>query len=325
MHKIERLMGIILSINKNKKITANELARQFEVDVRTIYRDIQALSELNIPVISGVGYDGGYSLPEDFFVPPVMFNKDEIFSLLLSKKVIYEIGIPGYTEHINSAFLKLEAAASNKLMDIFKDVDKRIKFGKKDKAFYTRDFKYFLIIKDGLEHSKKLKIKYLVTEINDTEEMIIRPYGLIYVEDVWVVVSYCEPSGYIKSLEINLIMDCEIVEEHFYTPDDFNIDNYYCSNHCIVKCKDGNDTMVKLRIKKSSYARIKDYIFFNDCEVIDDNQYYILNINSSNPESYVKIAFNFYDVVEIMEPLWLRNKFIEELENLNRRYAWNQI
>lgn len=320
LHKIERLMGIVLALNRNKKMTANELARKFEVDIRTIYRDIQALSELNIPVISGVGYDGGYSLPEDFFIPPVMFNKDELFSLLLSKKVIGETGIPGYSEYINSAFLKIETAASDKLLDAFHGIEKKVKFGKKDKTFYPHDFKYFTVIKDGLEHNQKIRIKYQNPENNDMMEIVICPYGLLYVDDVWMVVSFCEKTHIIESLEINLIRDAELIEEIFCMPLDFNLDDYYCSKHCIVKCKEQRTDIVKLKVDKASYNKIKDYIYFNDCEVIDDGQYNILPIRSSNPESYIKIAFKFYDKVEILEPLWLREAFLNELKRLCNIY-----
>ncbi|MDZ7542646.1 HTH domain-containing protein, partial [Clostridium perfringens] len=60
MQKIERIMAIILALKKNKKMIAKELADTFEVDIRTIYRDIQALSEMNIPIISYTGSEGGY-------------------------------------------------------------------------------------------------------------------------------------------------------------------------------------------------------------------------------------------------------------------------
>lgn len=87
MQKIERLMGIVLALNKNKKMTANQLARKFEVDIRTIYRVVWVEHTYRI----WGGPEGGYSVLNEYFIPPIMLNKDELFSLLLSKKAFEEL------------------------------------------------------------------------------------------------------------------------------------------------------------------------------------------------------------------------------------------
>ena len=76
-------MAIILSLHQKGKVTAKELSDKFEVNIRTIYIDIDALSQMNIPVVSHYGNEGGYSLLGDYFISPIVFNKDEMFSLLL--------------------------------------------------------------------------------------------------------------------------------------------------------------------------------------------------------------------------------------------------
>ncbi len=56
-------------------LRAEDLAAAFETSVRTIYRDIQALSEAGVPVIGAPGQ--GYSLMEGYFLPPVSFTVEE--------------------------------------------------------------------------------------------------------------------------------------------------------------------------------------------------------------------------------------------------------
>lgn len=64
MNKTDRLLAILLELQQRKVMRAEDLASLFEMSVRTIYRDIQALSEAGVPVIRP---RAGYSLMEGTF------------------------------------------------------------------------------------------------------------------------------------------------------------------------------------------------------------------------------------------------------------------
>lgn len=333
LHKIDRLMAIILALNKNNKMTAKELADKFEVGIRTIYRDIQALSEMNIPIVAQVGHEGGYYLLSEYFIPPVMFNKDEVFALLLSQKVIREIDIPGYSKYIESAFLKIEGVIGDKYKESLDSIKKRIKFEKRSKVICKKELKFFEIIKDALENNKKIKIRYFKSEILKNVEIIISPYGLILIDEEWRAVFSCEDNSTIEDIPINRINKAELIEETFTVPETFNIDKYYCENHCIIKCNKERLEYVKLKVNKKDYYHIKDYIFFKEdnCEnrnyisfyeddVDEKCPYYVLTIKTNNPLIYIPLAFRFYETIEILEPSWLRNKFKLEIEKLYKNY-----
>jgi len=68
MNRTDRLLAIVLELQAQGKRRAEDLAATFEVGKRTIYRDIQALCEAGVPVISTPGQ--GYSLVEGYFLPP---------------------------------------------------------------------------------------------------------------------------------------------------------------------------------------------------------------------------------------------------------------
>ena len=82
MVRSDRLLGILMQLQRHKQRRAEDLASTFEVSVRTIYRDIQALCETGVPVIAMTGQ--GYSLPDEFFLPPLNFTLEEAFMLILS-------------------------------------------------------------------------------------------------------------------------------------------------------------------------------------------------------------------------------------------------
>lgn len=83
MNRFDRALGILLLLRSGERWAAGDLAQRFEVSVRTIYRDVDALGMLGIPVVAEVGRNGGFRLAEGYFLPPVMFTQGEAISLLL--------------------------------------------------------------------------------------------------------------------------------------------------------------------------------------------------------------------------------------------------
>lgn len=69
MNRTDRLLAIVLELHAKRRRRAGDLAATFETSVRTIYRDIQALSEAGVPVVAVPGK--GYSLLDGYCLPPV--------------------------------------------------------------------------------------------------------------------------------------------------------------------------------------------------------------------------------------------------------------
>lgn len=67
MNKTDRMLAIVLELQRKGVVRAEDLASVFETSVRTIYRDIQALSEAGVPVVGATGQ--GYSLVKGYFAP----------------------------------------------------------------------------------------------------------------------------------------------------------------------------------------------------------------------------------------------------------------
>lgn len=86
MNRTDRLLALILELQRRGTATALELAQRFETSKRTIYRDMQALLEAGVPVISVPGR--GYSLSDDYFLPPLRFTVEEATLALLGLDVM---------------------------------------------------------------------------------------------------------------------------------------------------------------------------------------------------------------------------------------------
>src|SRR3954447_12996718 len=82
MNRIDRLLGYILTLQGGRRLPAAALAERFEVSRRTVYRDLVALAELGVPLVSTPGR--GYELAPGYHLPRVMLTALEASTLALA-------------------------------------------------------------------------------------------------------------------------------------------------------------------------------------------------------------------------------------------------
>lgn len=108
MNRTERLTAIVLLLQENP-YTATAIARYFEVSKRTILRDVQALSEMGIPVIAREGVGGGYALPDDYHLAPLPLSLQENFLLHLALRSITGLAALPFEAARASLLIKLRS------------------------------------------------------------------------------------------------------------------------------------------------------------------------------------------------------------------------
>ncbi|CAM4483787.1 MAG: YafY family protein [Paenibacillus macerans] len=80
--KLDRLLSITMALlGSRKRLTAEDLAERFEVSLRTVYRDIETLSQAGIPIISYPGPDGGYEIMPSYRLDKQMLTLEQLYSL----------------------------------------------------------------------------------------------------------------------------------------------------------------------------------------------------------------------------------------------------
>ena len=113
MNRMDRLLGIVLELQRRGNVRAEDLAAKFETSKRTIYRDVQALCETGVPVVAQAGI--GYSLIEGYFLPPLSFTSDEAAMLLLGGEFMAQNFDAQYRERAQSAVNKIEAVITDRV------------------------------------------------------------------------------------------------------------------------------------------------------------------------------------------------------------------
>ncbi len=82
--KVERLLGITMTLLSQRRVNAQTLADKFEVSLRTVYRDLETINAAGIPIVSYTGLDGGYEIMEQFRIDRQIVTFEDLQSILVA-------------------------------------------------------------------------------------------------------------------------------------------------------------------------------------------------------------------------------------------------
>ncbi len=128
MRRWDRLLGILLQLSGGVTVSAVVLAARFSVSLRTIYRDIEALSALGVPVFAQPGRNGGFKLLEGYLLPPIMFSEEEAVALMVGLSALRAVRSQPFADGLAVAEAKLLAAMPRRLRDTLADLSHLVGF-----------------------------------------------------------------------------------------------------------------------------------------------------------------------------------------------------
>ena len=100
--RLSRLTAILTQLQTKRLLTATALAAKFSVSVRTIYRDIRALEQAGVPIITEDGK--GYTLMEGYRVPPVMFTEAQANALITAEQLVLKNKDTSFIKEYSEAY-----------------------------------------------------------------------------------------------------------------------------------------------------------------------------------------------------------------------------
>ncbi len=197
-----RLFKILYYLLEKGQATAPELAEKFEVSVRTIYRDIDALSGAGIPIYAEAGRNGGIHLMNDFVLDKAVLSEEEKQEILVALQSI------NITKDSSSQTLQKLSAIFQLHSENWLEVDFS---GWGNKEF---DNEKFELLKSAVIHCRNIKI-YYAGSYEMISERIVQPLKLVYKSKAWYLKAFCTEKQDWRIFKLNRILDIEMLNEYF--------------------------------------------------------------------------------------------------------------
>ena len=284
-----RLFKIVYYLLDKGQATSPELAKKFEVSVRTIYRDIDALSGAGIPIYAEAGRNGGIHLMRGFVLDKAVLSKEEKQEILTALQSI------NTAQNMNSSqTLQKLSAVFHLESENWLEVDFS-RWG--NKAF---DNKKFELLKWAIIHCKSVKIHY-AGSYETVSERVVEPHKLAYKAKAWYLNAYCTEKQDWRIFKLNRILDLEILSESFSRR------NFPKTTECLEEAYNE----ILLRFSKEMAYRVFDE--FDETQVQRQENGDLI-ASAKMPEDTWLIGFllSFGTQVEILSPVYLKQVIAEQ-------------
>ncbi len=284
-----RLFKIVYYLLDKGQATAPELAEKFEVSVRTIYRDIDALSGAGIPIYTETGRNGGISLMNHFILDKIVLSKEEKQEILTALQTI------NITQNKNnSQTLQKLSGLFHLHSENWLEVDFS-RWGNKE-----FDNEKFNLLKSAILCCKYVKIHY-AGSCEIINKRTVQPLKLIYKAKAWYLKAFCTEKQDLRIFKLNRILDLEILDKNFqprHFPPPINSSNTEYNE-------------ITLRFPKEMAYRVYDEF---DKTQVQQQANGDLIASAKMPEDSWLIGFllSFGAQVDILSPAYLKELIAEE-------------
>ncbi|MFE3258630.1 helix-turn-helix transcriptional regulator [Nocardia sp. NPDC059091] len=224
--RASRLMSILLLLQTRDRVTAQEIAGQLEVSIRTVYRDMESLSAAGIPVYGDPGHDGGYRLLDGFRAKLELLTTDEAGSLFFA-------GLPsaaadlGLGAIVTAANLKVMSALPPELRDRAGRVAERFHLDAPGWYSEAEPTPHLTTVADAVWNERALRFTYIRWATPHLVTRTTEPLGLVLKSGNWYLVGHTATD--LRTYRISRIMELEVLPEPVSRPPGFELAAYWAA------------------------------------------------------------------------------------------------
>ena len=291
--KDNRLFRILYYILEKEKVTANELADKFEVSVRTIYRDIDSISSVGVPIFTTQGKGGGIKIDNEYILNTALFDANEKEQIIAALQGL---------EKTNKVY---KSELITKLSALFKI--KNSNWIEIDFTSWGSNNTYqdlFNTLKIAIINKNIIFFSYISSKAEKINREV-KPIRLLFKEQDWYLYAFCD----FRYFKLSRIRDLEVLAINYE-------DNF--ENEVLKKeLKYENIVNIKLKFDKSVAFRVYD-----EFKAIVEDKKGNLYVEMKIPNNYklYNYIFSFGANVEILEPKEIRNQFKNMINKIAKKY-----
>jgi len=212
MKSAERRMKLLLMLQSRKKnITPDYLAEYFGVSRRTIFRDMNVMQDMDVPV-SHEQHEG-YHIPRGYTIPPLMFTPKQMATIMMGLSFVKSQIDKDMVEDARDVELKIRNVVPGELKDLMSALDEHTVVNpfSVNVPEKKQGGNWFLIA-NAIAYRQVIRFAYK-DEVRDMD-----PYQLVYFTDHWNVMGYCHLRREIRNFVLDRMSDVQLTPDQFTMP-----------------------------------------------------------------------------------------------------------
>jgi predicted DNA-binding transcriptional regulator YafY len=313
MNRTDRLLAIVLELQGKRRQRAEDLARTFETSKRTIYRDIQALCEAGVPLVSTPGQ--GYALMEGYFLPPLSFTSEEATMLLLGSDFMAQNFDAQYRAAAQSATRKIAGVLPEKLRDEVDYLQNSMRFVARGSPTDPEEQKKLERLRRAIIERTTVRFRYYTRHrSNGAGEETTReadPYGLVFI-NTWNLTAYCHLRKDMRIFRLDRMEDLVLLPKTFQRPAGFRMQppSGEKAGNTIIRVLFDHEVKRWVREARSYYTIAEE----------ETSDGLLVTLNVRRESEVMQWLLGWGQHARVLEPDSLRLRLVEEARGMLRHY-----
>jgi predicted DNA-binding transcriptional regulator YafY len=209
MRRAERLLQLIQILRRHRRpVTGEVMARELEVSLRTVYRDIAALIADRVPIRGEAGI--GYVLGEGFDLPPLMFTPDELEAVMLGLRWVARRGDTDLSRAAQDTVAKIGSVLPERLRPFLFDAALLVP----PHFRLTEDRVNVALLRTAIREGRKVKLGYRSEDGRETDR-IIWPIAVAYFDAQRLIIGWCELRQAFRSFRTDRMLAMNVLDEKY--------------------------------------------------------------------------------------------------------------
>src|SRR5689334_21820663 len=223
--RADRLLSAVMLLQAHGRMSGRELAKRLEVSMRTLHRDMDALSSAGVPVFALRGARGGWQLDEGWRTQVPGLDEAELRALLMAQPRV--IGDARLAAAAESALAKLLASLPNSLREKAVSIQQRLFVDNTGWRGTSEDLSMLPLVQDAVWRERKLDIVYAKNG-SERVERTVDPLGLVAKSGTWYLVAGT-PAG-LRTFRVSRIEKATVLSQLCERPSDFELARFWRSS-----------------------------------------------------------------------------------------------
>lgn len=287
-------------------MTGQELANHFEVSLRTIYRDIEKISEAGIPIAATGGTGGGYYLMENFSLNNLFLNKKEIGPLMAVMENLKFLF--GKNQQFNDLVLKFES-----LHDGEQEHKENLTINMSHFSMEQELREYLFLINQAIEEQRTLEFDYINRKM-DYAKRVAEPIQIVFTSGQWYVTAFCRARNDYRRFKLVRVRNLRLGELFVKRSDSLQeIERIFHEGY------EKNCVCIMLKFTSRIGEQLGEYFSKETIRPQEDGSYLVEDLFPDD-EGLKKFILGFGDECEVVAPASLRMDMVEYIKKIYAKY-----
>lgn len=301
--RTDRLYAITIYLMNHGKTSASELAKHFEVSVRTIQRDIDALCQAGVPVIALNGTNGGYSVAEQFVLNNQLVSKKEFSYILTALKGL--LSASGNMQ-LADTYEKISALSHGAQAEMILDFS----------VLREGDETVLQDLQKAVREKKPVEFTY-TNNLGQTKQHLVEPLAVMYRWYAWYLLAYSVEKRDYRTYKLVRMEGLHVKQEGF--------SREHPSAEAVLQASDrqycrAEIMEIKVKCKPEAVYRLKEYLNGKELEKLQDGTSIMKLYVIETEQWWLGILLSLGDAAEVISPAHIKERIAAQAEKVLSLY-----